>query len=186
MYDMYAPRHHEVCFTNEPSEQHRRSVARLLKAQSRLTAKRSDYPDHAAWANDTIASVAADAGKRALLALWDQEPLGVLVYKQDPGDPHRVDARTIAVRAAATAKGLPVAQFLLAMFPHVAADDYPAATTAVCDMKVTNLYMRNLALANGWQPVGTTTLVGPYGHNGVPDLVMQLDLPAATPPAAIL
>lgn len=156
----------------------------MLRAQSRLSAKNSDYPGHREWVERTIEQIAAATGKRALVATWDRQALGALIYKQDPNDASRVEARTIAVRAAAAAKGLPVAQFLIAMFPHVAAGDFPDATTAVCDMKVTNHHMIKLTTDHGWQPVGATHLVSPYGTNGVPDLVMTLDLTAATAPQA--
>ena len=160
----------DIRFSNDPSAQHIDSVARLLKAQGRLFTKRSDYPGHEAWTEKTISQIAADAGKRAMVAMWGSDALGLVIYQRHPSEPSMVEVRNLSVRA--IAGGLPVAQFLLGIVAREAAHDFPGADTLIGDAKITNKKVLDMALANGWNIAGITTLVSPYGHNGVPDVVM--------------
>ena len=159
-----------IRFSNDPSAQHIDSVARLLKAQRRLFTKKSDYPGHEAWTDRTITQIAADAGKRAIVATWGSEALGLVIYQRHPSDVTMVEVRNLSVRA--KAEGLPVAHFLLGIVAREAAHDFPGTETLIGNAKITNEHVIDIATTSGWNVTGITTLVSPYGHNGIPDVVM--------------
>lgn len=162
----------EFRFSNEPSAAHTDAVANRL-IQPRLWIPHGDYPGHMEWRDKALADVEAGK-KRAMVAFWGSEPVGLVVYQRAPDRPAVLEIKNISVEPAV--RGRHVASFLLRQTEIEGAVDFPGVTHATGDTKMTNLGIMHFLLRQDYSLSRPMHVETNYAQTNTPDIVFTKSL----------
>lgn len=168
----------EFRFTDAPTGRNRDNLVERL-TQPRLWIPGGDYPAHMDWVDKAI-SEWDDGKKRAILAYWSTEAVGVVMYQRHKTILSALEIKNISIEP--HARGRHVADFLLRQAEIEGAHDFPGVTTIIGDTKITNTNLLQFIMKSGYDITVPQTLETHFAHNGTPDAIFTKQVPVILRP----
>lgn len=150
-------------FTNEYPVSRLDEIVNYLMGP-RLWIPHGDYPDFLDWA-DKVHRELKKESKRAMLALENNDIVGVTVYQRHKTSPEALEIKNLTVRP--DKRGRYVASFLLRNSEIEGAKDFKSKRI-LCDAKAKNFAIKSFLIKNHYQVLAKDDL---YGKNGGEDLI---------------
>lgn len=135
----------------------------------RLWIPHGDYPDFLDWADRVYGDLKRD-NKRAMVALRNNEIVGVTIYQRHKVYPDALELKNLTVRP--DSRGRYVASFLLRNSEIEGVKDFDS-TRIICDAKARNFAIRSFLLKNHYEILAKEDL---YRKNGGEDLIYTKDV----------
>lgn len=155
-------------FTNEYSLSRIDEIVSYILGP-RLWIPHIDYPDFLDWADKTHKELKKE-NKRAVVALSNNEIVGVTIYQRHKKYKDALEIKNLTVRP--DARGRYIASFLLRNSEIEGGKEFDSKY-AVCDAKVKNLAIRSFLLKNQYRITGNNDL---YGLNAGDDTIYKKSL----------